>query len=73
MKNPVKMTQNALTRLAHDGKYPFCHTCGCEIVADMVVDRRRVTYPDGITAMKYFCPECVRTGRMYAVGKGKED
>ena len=72
MKNPIKMSKPVLTRLAHEGKYPFCQTCGKEIEVDMLIHRRGVTYPNGSKVVKYFCDECERSGRMYAVGKGKE-
>jgi hypothetical protein len=73
LKNPVKMNARRLSRLAHEGKYPFCQSCGTEILVDMLVHRRAVTYPGGIKLTKYFCDECETSGRMYAVGKGEED
>jgi len=73
MKNPIKMRETTLSRMAHEGRYPFCQSCGCEVTAGMLVHRRNVTHPGGSKVTNYFCDTCERTGRMYAVGKGKED
>jgi hypothetical protein len=72
LKNPIQMKPNVLSRLAHEGKYPFCQSCGVAIVSDMWVHRRKGER-NGKNTINYFCDECERTGRMYAVGTGKED
>lgn len=73
MTKPSKMTAHVLARLARTGKYPFCPSCGNPIEVGMIIHRRATTYPGGNKVMKYFCDECERTGRMYAVGKGNKD
>ncbi len=73
MKKPIVMSKPLLAKLAKRGNYPFCHTCGNEIKVNDVVHRTTVNYPGGHKSVKYNCDECVKAGRMYAVGKGKED
>lgn len=72
LKNPIKMNRVVLTRLAHQGKYPFCQCCGAEVVVGMLVHRRQVTQ-NGSKSTTYFCDECERSGRMYAVGSRNKD